>query len=159
MRHPADADIVDKTMNNTFTTYEPFDFDFRIITKKGTQKTVHAIGEIMFDKEGEAAQLVGTFQDVTERHAILEQLRKSDSRHKQTEALTHIGSYIWHLEQGVLEWSDEMFRIYGMQPTPDSTIRSDDIRRFNHPDDVEHVNNVITEAINEKKPHDITVLS
>jgi PAS domain S-box-containing protein len=154
MRHPADADIVDKTMNNTFTTYEPFDFDFRIITKKGTQKTVHAIGEIMFDKEGEAAQLVGTFQDVTERHAILEQLRKSDSRHKQTEALTHIGSYIWHLEQGVLEWSDEMFRIYGMQPTPDSTIRSDDIRRFNHPDDVEHVNNVITEAINEKKPHD-----
>lgn len=154
MRHPEDLEMVDKIMKNAFENHNPFDFDFRIITKKGNEKRVHAIGEIMKGDEKAPFQLVGTFQDVTERFEILEQLRKSDARHKQAEALTHIGSYIWHLDTGVLEWSDEMFRIYGMEPTQDSTILSDSIRKFNHPDDVEHVNNIITQSINEKKPHD-----
>jgi PAS domain S-box-containing protein len=154
MRHPDDAEMVAATMKRTFETYEPFDFDFRLITKKGNQKTVHAIGEIMFDDEGKAIQLVGTFQDVTERYEILEQLKKSDARHKQAEALTHIGNYVWHFETGELEWSDEMFRIYGIKPTANAMIQSDDIKRFNHPEDVEAITNTITQSIAEKKPHD-----
>ncbi len=75
MRHPDDAAMVDKTMKRTFETYEPFDFDFRIITKKGKEKTVHAIGEIMFDGDGKPSKMVGTFQDVTERYEILQKLQ------------------------------------------------------------------------------------
>jgi len=52
MRHPDDAAIVEKIMKRAFKTGEPFDFDFRIITKKGVEKTVHAIGEIMVDGDG-----------------------------------------------------------------------------------------------------------
>jgi PAS domain S-box-containing protein len=154
MRHPEDAERVDRTMKHTFTTYEPFDFDYRIVTPDGNKKTIHAIGEVMFDKEGNASKLVGTFQDVSERYEILEKLRKSDLQHKQAEALTHIGSYLWHLEAGELEWSDEMFRIYGMEPSPGGKIKSDSIRPYNYPDDNETVNAAITESIREKKPHD-----
>jgi PAS domain S-box-containing protein len=154
MRHPEDAERVDKTMKNTFTTYEPFDFDYRILTPKGNQKTIHAIGEIMFDDQGNATQLVGTFQDVSERYEILEKLRKSDLQHKQAEALTHIGSYRWHLDKGEIEWSDEMFRIYGMEPAPDGKVTLDTLSPHNHPEDKELVNAAISESINKKKPHD-----
>ena len=153
MRHPDDAEMVEKIMKNTFENHEPFDFDFRIITKKGNQKTVHAIGEIMFDDEKKPSHLVGTFQDVTERFEILDQLKKSDAQHKQAEALTHIGSYLWHLDTGELEWSEEMYRIYGMEPS-NQKIPSESIRRFNHPDDEENIRSAISESIDEKKPHD-----
>ncbi len=38
MRHPEDAEMVAATMQRSFENYEPFDFDFRLITKKGNQK-------------------------------------------------------------------------------------------------------------------------
>ena len=154
MRHPDDAAMVDKTMKHTFETNEPFDFDFRIITKKGVEKTVHAIGEIMLEVDGKSSKMVGTFQDVTERYEILQKLQKSYAQHKQAEALTHIGSYLMNLNTGELDWSDEMFRIYGIPPTPDSKISSESIRRFNHPDDNETITAAISDAINQKKPLD-----
>jgi PAS domain S-box-containing protein len=155
LRHPDDAEMVEKIMKNAFENQEPFDFDFRIITKNAKLKTVHAIGEIMAGDEKTPRQMVGTFQDVTERYEILEQLRKSDARHKQAEALTHIGSYVWDLDTLELEWSDEMFRIYGMEPTPDRKLNSESIRRFNHPEDAEPVINAIATSIKEKQPHDL----
>ena len=154
MRHPEDAEMVAGIMKRAFELYEPFDFYFRLISKKGIGKTVHAIGEIMFDEEGRAAKLVGTFQDVTERYQILDQLKTSDARHKQAEALTHIGSYLWNIETGELEWSDEMFRIYGLEPTENSIIDSGVIKKFNHPDDNEIVTKAITESVTEKQSHD-----
>lgn len=154
MRHAEDAERVDRAMKHTFTTYEPFDFDYRIITPKGNQKTIHAIGEIMFDEKGNASKLVGTFQDVSERYEILEKLRKSDLQHKQAEALTHIGSYLWHLEGGEIEWSDEMFRIYGMEPSSTGKIKAHLLKPFNHPDDNATVDEAIAESIKTKKPHD-----
>ena len=154
MRHPDDAAIVEKIMKRAFKTGEPFDFDFRIITKKGVEKTVHAIGEIMVDGDGKPSKMVGTFQDVTERYEILQKLQKSYAQHKQAEAITHIGSYLLNLDTGELDWSDEMFRIYEIPPTPDSKILSESIRRFNHPDDKDTISSAISEAINEKKPLD-----
>ncbi len=154
LRHPDDAEMVAGIMKKAQELYEPFDFYFRLISKKGIQKTVHAIGEIMFDAAGKADKMVGTFQDVTERYEILEELQKSDARHKQAEALTHIGSYLWDIETGVLEWSDEMFRIYGMEPTKDSLVDFEKIRGLNHPEDNELVKNEVALSIAEKKPHD-----
>ena len=153
MRHPDDAEMVDRIMKAAFEKYQPFDFDFRIITKEGNLKTVHAIGEITLGDENNPPQMVGTFQDVTERFEILDQLKRSDAQHKQAEALTHIGSYLWHLDTSELEWSDEMYRIYGMEPS-NERIPSESIRRFNHPEDLEGIRIAISESINEKKPHD-----
>jgi PAS domain S-box-containing protein len=154
LRHQEDAELVTEKIENTLKSYEPFDFEYRIITTKGVEKVVHAIGEIKFDEEGQADQLVGTIQDVSEQHKILEELQKRDHQHKQAEALTHIGSYKLNLENDKIEWSDEMYRIYGFDPSTKQIIKGTDIARFTHPEDREYVSKELAESINQHKPLD-----
>ncbi len=154
LRHPDDKDLVDSTIENTIQTNEPFDFEFRIITKEEIEKKVHAIGEVKFDEKGFAEQLVGTIQDVSEQNEVREKLEKRNRQHKQAEALTHIGSYAWNLQNDEIEWSDEMYRIYGLDAINKKKITGKEIVRFTHPDDLDKVNEEVSESISKNKPHD-----
>jgi PAS domain S-box-containing protein len=54
----------------------------------------------------------------------------------EAQSIAHIGSWQWDLKTGVLTWSDEMYRIYGVEPGEfDPT--SDSVRDMIHPDDRE----------------------
>jgi PAS domain-containing protein len=58
----------------------------------------------------------GTIMDVTERYNLVDQLKKNENLYKQAQAITHIGNYTWNLLTGEMEWSDELYRIYGLDP-------------------------------------------
>jgi PAS domain S-box-containing protein len=55
------------------------------------------------------------------------------------------GSFQFHFKTGVLEWSDEMFRRYGFDPTED--LSTDDSMERVHPDDRSNVRGAITDAV------------
>jgi PAS domain S-box-containing protein len=46
----------------------------------------------------------------------LVQLQESDGLYKQSQALTHIGNWTWNIADNKITWSDELFRIYGLEP-------------------------------------------
>ncbi len=43
-------------------------------------------------------------------------LRASEQRLAEAQALAHLGSWDWDVATGVVNWSDEMYRIYGYEP-------------------------------------------
>ena len=49
------------------------------------------------------------------RHT-LEQLRMRDRQFAEAQALAHIGSWEWDIETDTVTWSDELFRLYGLEP-------------------------------------------
>jgi two-component system sensor histidine kinase UhpB len=58
-----------------------------------------------------------TFQVyVTERHRVEEQLRRSEALLAEGQRITHTGSWIWNVAGGQLGWSEEHFRICGVDP-------------------------------------------
>ncbi|MDP1991355.1 MAG: PAS domain-containing protein [Syntrophales bacterium] len=62
--------------------------------------------------------------------------------------MAHIGHWVIDPITGASTWSEEMFRIFGLDPgqgAPSLAAR----REFVHPDDLDHINNAISEAINE----------
>ena len=67
-------------------------------------------------KDGKPVKMIGTIADVTEHHSIIKKLQESDKLHKQAQALTHIGNWSWVVNENKINWSDEMYRIYGLEP-------------------------------------------
>lgn len=77
---------------------------------------------------------------------LSEQLKLSEAQQ-----LAHIGSWEWDLEKNSMTWSDELYRIYGLEPhNPNITIEK--MNEMMHPADKEYVNGLFSEAKKQQKP-------
>jgi len=95
---------------------------------------LHALGRTVLNEAGELTQLVGTVQDVTGRQKLLHQLQKSESLYKQAEVLANMGNWSWDVRTNQLNWSDQLYKIYGLEPQAEK-ITIDRFLSFVHPDD------------------------
>src|SRR5579862_2116617 len=128
--------------------------EFRIVRPDGEVRTVHAITSKLWGvppADANAAtprqprKLFGTVQDVTyrkraeeDRKSLARDLQENKSWLEEAQRLAHIGHYKWNLITGRVIWSDELYRIYGLQPQSGPV----DIAMINammHPDDRDRV--------------------
>lgn len=57
--------------------------------------------------------------DIAARERVEGMLRRTDRTLKNAQRIAHVGSWEIDMESGVHHWSDECFRIFGLQPTVD----------------------------------------
>ncbi len=76
-----------------------------------------------------------TFTDVTERRRAEKALRESEESLAKAQRYAHIGSWTWDIKANQLEWSDEMFRVFGLEKANFSGVLEDVIAAAIHPDD------------------------
>ncbi|MEO8111369.1 MAG: PAS domain S-box protein [Ginsengibacter sp.] len=84
--------------------------------EKASDELIIANREIAFqnnEKENCASELIIVKH---EKEAIVDELRKSESRLKQTQTIAHIGSWELDYATGIAIWSDEQLKIYGLSP-------------------------------------------
>ena len=86
-------------------------------------------------------------------------LRLSESRLEEAQRLAHLGSWNWDVSSDTLSWSDELCRIYGVDPVFHTASFADFIARI-HVDDRSAVLDLVTRALGEKKPvsHELRIL-
>ncbi|MEJ0033193.1 MAG: PAS domain-containing protein [Bacteroidota bacterium] len=82
-------------------------------------------------------------QERIERNS--EEHKRSNVLYRQAEAVTKIGNYVWDLGTQVLTWSDELYRIYEIEPG--SNVSDHVLRPYNHPDDNAIVDTSIGDSI------------
>jgi len=70
----------------------------------------------------------------------------------QSQSLSHTGNWQWDLKTKKLLWSDELYRIYELEPQ--SPISFERISSYNHPDDAEMVARYMHGSIKTLKPYD-----
>ncbi len=70
----------------------------------------------------------------------------------EVQRIAHVGSWTWNLKTNERFWSDEFYRICGLQPG-DARINRESAIDFIHPDDREMVIQKINEAIEKKTPY------
>jgi len=92
----------------------------------------------VLDEEGEIAYIIHKIHQETEpvnqRHLIQQQ--EEHHRLKEALALGHIGSFEWSDSNETIYWSDEMYRIHGLELAVEP-VTLDKIIQFTHPDDRE----------------------
>jgi len=99
-------------------------------------KYVHTIAHPIFNETGEIAEFVGTLVDVTEQKLIEEALRRSEAYLAEAQRLSHTGSWALDPSTGtIIYYSEEMFRIMGLEPTLDPPD-SETIWQRIHPEDL-----------------------
>src|SRR6266404_245160 len=70
----------------------------------------------LFDSSGRVTALGGIVTDITERKRAEQELLTSRALLNEAQKLSHLGSWQWELANGHVIWSDELYRILGVDP-------------------------------------------
>ena len=121
-------------------------FDFPLTDVDGSPLVMEMGIDIteLKQKEAEIREL-NTFLE----HKVIErtaELIKANDQHKKSEEMAHLGSWELDLKTNKLTWSDEVYRIFGMEPQV-GNVTYEDFIEATHPDDRELVNKAFTESI------------
>jgi hypothetical protein len=96
------------------------------------------------DKTGKVVKWYGTNVDIEDLKRTESRLRRSEAYLTEAQRLSLTGSFGWIPSTGEIQWSDESFRIFQLDPSIKPTIELA-LQRV-HPDDRALVNQAIDEA-------------
>jgi len=122
--------------------------DKRYLKKNGDLIWGRVTFTLIPDAEGEPELIVGMIEDVTERKQADIALHRQKLLLERAEELARVGHWNMTLPDQQAEWSDEMFRIYGMRRGESGALMEEAIKRC-HPDDRERVVSTIARMMQE----------
>ncbi|MBI5491158.1 MAG: PAS domain-containing protein [Deltaproteobacteria bacterium] len=123
-------------------------FEGRCPTVKGTPKWWEVVIAPLRDARGLPERLIAISRDVTVRWLADEALRASEQRLNRAQEIAHLGSWELDHETGRLDWSDEVYRIFGMAPREFGASYEAFLDAV-HPDDRTAVNDAYTGSLRE----------
>jgi len=148
--HPADRERLRAQIESAL----PFRSDYRIVRPDGSERIIHEEVQVERSADGRPRLFHGTAQDITERTRAEAALRERERQLAESQRIAHIGSWEHNLRTGQVVWSDELFRLLGLDPARDTA----DFERFFsmvHPEDQPGLRREIERTLREKTPYSV----
>jgi PAS domain S-box-containing protein len=140
-------------VERTLATGDPYELELEMVRPDGSTRWVSAFGGSTCGEDGKIERLYGTVQDITRRKEAEANLIASKEQLMEAQRLAGIGHWTWHVESQILTWSDEVYRIAGVEKkTFVPTIESFEAIVF--PDDREPCRRRREEMLNTQLPLD-----
>ncbi|WP_413160594.1 PAS domain-containing protein [Capilliphycus salinus ALCB114379] len=105
------------------------------------------------DGEGNLTHFIGVQEDISDRilaelaqKKAEEELRRSETLLNQTQRIAKVGGWSWDLIENKYWWSEQMYRLMGINPN-DSLSSLEQIEQRIHPDDRARVRQATIEAL------------
>jgi len=83
---------------------------------------------------------------LSERSEAESKLERANASLAEAQELTHIGSWEWDIASDRVTWSDELYRLYGLEPQSVEIDYETYVSRL-HPDDRERIQTAVREAL------------
>lgn len=87
-----------------------------IKTADGTIRWLHTYKTGLYDEQGKPLHLLGVSVDISDRKLAQDQLRESESNLAEAQRMAHLGHWSLELPGRKLTWSDEVYRIFEVDP-------------------------------------------
>src|SRR5882672_9092067 len=131
--HPQDRDFMANTIKRMLAEHSGCDVKKRIVRANGELRYIRCVGIPVV--EGEVLKgFLGTAIDITEQELLTRELERRQAYLAEAQRLTHTGSWAWNVGTDELFWSEEIFRIYEVDPVKLKPAWSLILDRV-HPDD------------------------
>jgi PAS domain S-box-containing protein len=151
--HPDDHEETRRVWSTCLRTGSAGQVSFRIRNAEGEYRWFLNRAEPLRGSDGTLLYWVGVNLDINDAKLAEQALQRSEaylaeSKAKLEEAqrITHVGYWEWDLATDCIVWSDEIYRIFGMQPQ-ECQIDLAVSRQKIHPDDWQYVARAVEEAL------------
>jgi PAS domain S-box-containing protein len=132
----------------TCGSVQPFEWEF--LRKDGSRVPVLTGAALLESKQ----QGVGFALDLTERKRTEQAVKQSEAHLAETQRLTHTGSWAYNYVKGEFTYySDEQFRIHGLNPGGGRRPKLQEILGLFHPEDRERMLDLVGRIIHEKSEY------
>jgi PAS domain S-box-containing protein len=135
-----------KDIQNSIRTGEGYALEVEMRRPDGAHLWVIARAEAYRDASGKVEKLIGTLEDVTERHRVQQELALASERVRLATEAAALGIWDWNTRDDVLVWDETMHRLYG---TTEETFthQYSAWRAAVHPHDLERTEAALTKAL------------
>ena len=121
--HTEDVEGIVAKWRACLATGEVFEYETRVRRADGEYRWMFHRKVPLRDANGNVAKWYGSSFDIEERKRTelalqwtSRDLQESKSKLEEAQRITHVGYWEWDILTGRVNWSDETYRIYGMQP-------------------------------------------
>jgi PAS domain S-box-containing protein len=70
----------------------------------------------LFNNQNEIYGVGGLSTDITERKLAENEIRENEKRLQEAQEMAHLGFWLWDIKTGAVEWSEEVFKIFCLNP-------------------------------------------
>ena len=151
--HHDSKDEIEHAVNRAIEYGEPWDLELKLLTSKGNVVWARAIGKAIYEN-GEVVKLKGLFQNINPMKLRVQKIEESERKLKESQKIGRFGNWSWDIENDELEWSDELYRIFG-QNRSSFKPSYNSLKGLIHADDQRNLDKDVEAAIRLKRPHDL----
>ncbi|HAH22288.1 MAG TPA: hypothetical protein DCL77_00710 [Prolixibacteraceae bacterium] len=148
-----DQEVLPKVLEKwekSVDTGETFNMEFPLRGADGIFRPFLTQVMPLKDSEGRVIQWFGTNTNITYRKEAERELREKEEILAKAQEIGHLGSWSLDFIHNRLSWSDEIYRIFGLQPQEFSATYEGFLEAV-HPDDRDAVNSAYTNSVLEGK--------
>ncbi len=136
--HPDDREYIGQSWYGMVESEGKWGIEYRFQDDQGLVTWVYGTATSIKDGKGNITGYLGYNFPITERKIADEKLKKLSKRLQQALLIAKLGHWDWEMSTGELNWSDEVFQIFGrdkktFQPAAESfeaCIHPDDYKSF-----------------------------
>ena len=149
--HPDDKERAMSYLDQSFT--QPGDkpkLEFRVVHKGGSVIHMYSSPTPLCYRD-KIAGFSAIIVDITELRRAEERLRESEASLAEAQRIAHMGNWDWDIKNNTLRWSDEIYRVFSLEPQQFGATYEAFLNSV-HPDDREFVQKSVNEALFENRP-------
>ena len=152
--HPEDVERLREQRRDALLRAVPFETEQRALGKDGRYRWFFIRYNPLLDDQGRIDRWYATAFDVEDRKRAEAEVEQAYLRLAQAQRVSKTGSFITDLLSDEHSWSEELFRIFELNPG--TRITSEAIRALFHPDDLSVYEDAFKEAVDARQDIDLS---
>ncbi len=124
------------------------------LRKDGSRFWASIVLTALRSPDGEIVGFAKVTRDLSERREAEEAVRRREARLAEAQRLAHLGSWEWDADADTVAWSDELYRIFGIEPSDVDAYLAAYLDRI-HPDDRARVDAAIRTSLAAGAPFEL----